>query len=509
MNLNRFKQSWIDSFPGEDNIDTRQRQTPNKMYAQVRGETFPAPELIHFNTSLACSLDWPTPETEQDIAFLSGTTPKELKTYATAYAGHQFGQWAGQLGDGRAIFAGEILNKNLSPIEIQWKGSGLTPYSRRGDGKAVLRSSIREYLVSEAMFHLGIPTTRALSLIKTGQRIARDLMYSGNIEYEDGAVVLRTAKSFTRFGHFQFLQMHENKSDLKKLADFTIERFFPELIGKSNLYLNFYKKVINRTQDMIVQWWRVGFTHGVMNTDNMSILGLTIDYGPFGFLDDFDLDFTPNTTDLPGRRYAFGNQLTISLWNLMALGNALAPLFEQEEDLNLALIDYEKQFKQKFDEMIANKFGFQNTNENISLFTRKAIAFLDKTKYDYTLFFKSLEKDIESLSVLDFNDSDYHNGKYHSELEDFLSKYKEIIKQEGLLEIQRLEIMKKTNPWFIPRNYILYECIEGVKNKQMDLFLKVFKALQNPYENAFPELSKKRPNWAVNTPGCSTLSCSS
>ena len=327
MNLNKITQQYYSLFPADLSGNTMQRQTPGVLLAAVEIEKFQTPELILFNEKLAEEIGLGKIDDEQDAMFLNAAyVPQHLQTYATAYAGHQFGNWAGQLGDGRAIFAGEIANKNGKKTELQWKGAGATPYSRHADGRAVLRSSVREYLMSEAMHHLGIPTTRALSLSFSGENVLRDMMYDGNPAYEKGAVMMRTAESFLRFGHFELLSAQKETDTLKKLTDFTIENYFPEIDSKSPAkYAEFFAEVSNRTSDLIVEWYRVGFVHGVMNTDNMSVLGLTIDYGPFSFLDEYSLNFTSNTTDLPGRRYAFGNQAKIAQWNLWQLANALFP----------------------------------------------------------------------------------------------------------------------------------------------------------------------------------------
>ncbi|MBG3852707.1 YdiU family protein, partial [Xanthomonas hortorum pv. carotae] len=230
-----------------------------------------------------------------------------MQPWAVNYGGHQFGHWAGQLGDGRAISLGEAIGVDGGRYELQLKGAGPTPYSRGADGRAVLRSSIREFLCSEAMHHLGVPTTRALSLVTTGDAVVRDMFYDGRPQREPGAIVCRVAPSFIRFGNFELPSARGDSALLRQWADFTIARDFPELKGAGeNLYAAWFAQVCERTAVMVAHWMRVGFVHGVMNTDNMSILGLTIDYGPYGWVDDYDPDWTPNTTDAQGRRYRFG-----------------------------------------------------------------------------------------------------------------------------------------------------------------------------------------------------------
>ena len=278
--------------------------------------------------------------------------------YATCYGGHQFGNWAGQLGDGRAINLGEIVNQHGKRWTLQLKGAGPTPYARMADGFAVLRSSVREFLCSEAMHHLGIPTTRALSLVTTGEQIVRDMFYDGNPRPEPGAVVCRVAQSFTRFGSFEIFTARGETDVLQQLIDYAIRTDFPHLGEPSpDVYLAWFEEVCRRTAEMIVHWMRVGFVHGVMNTDNMSILGLTIDYGPYGWLEDYDPDWTPNTTDAGLHRYCFGNQPQIAHWNLAQLSQAISPLIEQPEPLQQILDSYEKVFERGWQSMMSPKTG--------------------------------------------------------------------------------------------------------------------------------------------------------
>lgn len=274
-------------------------------------------------------------------------------------------------------------------IELQYKGAGSTPFSRNADGRAVFRSSLREYLMSEAMYHLGISTTRALSLVKTGENVIRDMFYNGHPEAENGAVIIRTAESFIRFGHFELLAARQETETLKQLMDWVIERYFPEIKGNADTekYLNWFREVAQRTADTIVDWFRVGFVHGVMNTDNMSILGLTIDYGPFSVLDEYSLNFTPNTTDLPGRRYAFGKQANIAHWNLFQLANAIFPIINDQEGLEEILNDFSKYFWAGYDKMMAEKLGLDAVKESDQALLLEWQKLMDELKLDYTLFF--------------------------------------------------------------------------------------------------------------------------
>ena len=473
MNLKEITQQYYTLFPADLSGNTMQRQTPGVLLAAVEIEKFQTPEHILFNEKLAEEIGLGKIEDEQDTMFLNAAyAPQHLKTYATAYAGHQFGNWAGQLGDGRAIFAGEIANKNGKKTELQWKGAGATPYSRHADGRAVLRSSVREYLMSEAMHHLGIPTTRALSLSFSGENVLRDMMYDGNPEYEKGAVMMRTAESFLRFGHFELLSAQKETEILKKLTDFTIENYFPEIDATSpHKYAAFFTKISERTSDLMVEWYRVGFVHGVMNTDNMSVLGLTIDYGPFSFLDEYSLNFTSNTTDLPGRRYAFGNQAKIAQWNLWQLANALFPLIKDEKILEKILNDFSTDFWRKHDKMMAAKFGFNEVLKNDDQFFTDAQKIMEDLKIDYTLFFNKLET----------------------------------LKEET----ESKQLMQQNNPKFVLRNYLLFECINEINDGKTDLLNKLLTALENPYTEIYPEFSQKRPPIYDGQTGSSTLSCSS
>ncbi|KIA90167.1 protein adenylyltransferase SelO [Kaistella jeonii] len=514
MNLDKITQPFLDQFPGDFSGNARQRQTPKVLFSTIEIMGFEKPELITFNEKLSQEIGLGKIENEKDLAFLNAASlPEYIKTYATAYAGHQFGNWAGQLGDGRAIYAGEIQNKDGKKNEIQWKGAGATPYSRHADGRAVLRSSVREYLMSEAMHYLGIPTTRALSLSLTGENVMRDMMYDGNPEYEKGAVMLRTAESFLRFGHFELISAQKEIDTLQKLTDFTIENYFPEIDSQSpTKYADLFQTISEKTADLMVEWYRVGFVHGVMNTDNMSILGLTIDYGPFSFLDEYDLNFTPNTTDLPGRRYAFGNQGKIAQWNLWQLANALFPLIKDEKVLEKILNDFTELFWTKHDVMMAKKFGFDSVLESDGPFFTDAQKVMEDLNADYTLFFNQLET-LEENSDLKahFETVFYHRitDDQFKILENFIKTYRERLEQNMISREESLALMQKNNPKFILRNYILFECINELNEGKKDLFNKILIALENPYEEIYPEFSKKRPPIYNDQTGCSTLSCSS
>ncbi len=514
MNLQNITQRYLSLFPGDFSENPMQRQTPKVVFATTKIVEFKEPELIIFNEKLAEEIGLGAIENQEDLQFLNAqSVPLNMKTYATAYAGHQFGNWAGQLGDGRAIYAGEITNEQGKTTEIQWKGAGATPYSRHADGRAVLRSSLREYLISEAMHHLNIPTTRALSLSFTGENVMRDVLYDGNPAYEKGAVITRTAESFLRFGHFELLAAQNEIGTLQELGDFTLENYFPQInLDHEEKYLLLFKEIAERTADLMVEWYRVGFVHGVMNTDNMSILGLSIDYGPFSFLDEYDLNFTPNTTDLPGRRYAFGNQGKIAQWNLWQLANALYPLIKDEKKLEEVLNEFPNYFWKKHDEMWIRKLGFNTflpEDEGLISDLQKTLQDL---KADYTLFFNQLEKLEEPWDLqLLFGEVFYQrpDEKQWQELEIVIRKYNERLKKNTISKAESLQLMNTSNPKFILRNYLLFECINELNEGKKELLHKILLALENPYREVVPEFSRKRPIKYDGQSGCSMLSCSS
>lgn len=513
MNIDQIIQPFIKKFPGDFSGNPIQRVTPKVLFSTITPAGFEIPQLIAFNEKLSEEIGLGKFE-DSDLNFLVGNhLPENIHPYATAYAGHQFGSWAGQLGDGRAILAGEITSKSGKKTEIQWKGSGATPYSRHADGRAVLRSSVREYLMSEAMYHLGVPTTRALSLCFTGEDVIRDMMYNGNPQKEKGAIMIRTAESFLRFGHFELMSAQGEYQTLQELVDYTIQNYFPEVTAThSDKYKDFFKNVCTKTADLMVEWFRVGFVHGVMNTDNMSILGLTIDYGPYSMMDEYDLNFTPNTTDLPGRRYAFGKQGQISQWNLWQLANALHPLIQDEQFLEDTLNHYGNYFWRAHDNMLCNKFGLDQLLEGDENFFSNWQALMQELQLDHTLFFNQLEKHQEKDDLKStFTKVSYTNlnDEMIRKLQHFIQKYEERLSKNTITKEASLELMKKANPKFILRNYLLFECIEEINNGKTDMMKQLTHALENPYQEIYPEFSAKRPSHYDDISGCSMLSCSS
>ena len=523
-----FKKDFVTAFDGDDSGDLQPRQTPGVLYSKAVPTAVKSPLLLAWSDDLAKELEIEKPSPQplkgrnekllnfkDDLKILAGNllTPS-MYPYAACYAGHQFGNWAGQLGDGRAITLGELQTSQGKIWELQLKGAGPTAYSRRADGRAVLRSSVREYLMSEAMYYLGVPTTRALSLVDTGDQVMRDMFYDGNPGYERGAIVMRVAATFLRFGNFEILAARKEMANLSKLADWTIERYFPDITGEDKI-LKWFKEVTERTANLMVEWLRVGFVHGVMNTDNMSILGLTIDYGPYSFVDDYDPNFTPNTTDLPGRRYAFGRQAAVAKWNLGCLAGAIAPLITDQDKLIEILDNYDNFYWNKYYQMMSNKLGFDELKQGDDNLIGKLEKILRIIKPDMTIFYQLLIDVVHfenELSMLNhFKESFYSVFKKEESemLFDFFKEYTKRINSNNINREDSKNKMRENNPRFILRNYLLHQAIEGLEKNDDALFVKLQQAMKEPYSNKFDEFFAKRPDWAATKAGSSMLSCSS
>jgi uncharacterized protein YdiU (UPF0061 family) len=509
-----FENRFVGAFKGDESGDLRPRQTPGVLYSRAIPTPVKNPTLLAWSKELANELGIAKPN-EEDIKIAGGNlVSTSMRPYAACYAGHQFGNWAGQLGDGRAITLAEWEASGKS-WELQLKGAGPTPYSRRADGRAVLRSSVREYLMSEAMHYLGVPTTRALSLVATGDMVLRDMFYNGNAQYEPGAIVMRVAPTFLRFGNFEMLAARNEIENLQKLTEWTISKFFPQIEGKDKI-IRWFEEVVKRTAKLVVEWQRVGFVHGVMNTDNMSILGVTIDYGPYSFVDDFDLNFTPNTTDLPGRRYAFGKQGAVAKWNLGCLGGAIAPLLPDTKELVAVLDGYDDIYWQEYYHMMSQKLGFDDLlSEDIQLMAQVE-KMLSSVKPDMTIFFQllsDLSPDTTSKEeIISHFDQSFYKKLDQTQANAFFNVirlYNERSKKNKAGFELRRERMKKANPRFVLRNYLLHQAIEELEQGQNTLFTKLQEALKDPYSNNWDEFFNKRPDWASQKAGCSMLSCSS
>lgn len=498
------------------------RQVLNAAFSYVTPRIPSHPKLIHVSEEVA-NLIGISSEKTQSEEFLNVFSGKSIlpnsRPFAMNYAGHQFGNWAGQLGDGRAIALAEVEHNNQN-FMLQLKGAGPTPYSRRADGLAVLRSSIREHLCSEAMYHLGVPTTRSLSLILTGDDVLRDVMYDGNPEYEKGAVVCRVAPTFIRFGNFELFSSQNDIENLQKLTDFTIHYYYPEIIidGKDK-YIEFFQKVADKTRKMIVHWQRVGFVHGVMNTDNMSILGLTIDFGPYGWLEDYNPNWTPNTTDNQNRRYRFGNQPDVAQWNLYQLANALYPLIGEAEPLESILNNFHELYEVDYINMMRGKLGLSKILKDDKKLILELENVLQLSETDMTIFFRELstiKKEYSAGCGISLVNNAFYNPKEISKTilkgwEKWFTKYINRIKLEDESDAIRKAKMNLINPKYVLRNYMAQIAIDAANNEDYSIVNELYTLLKNPYDDQ-PEFEKwysKRPDWARVKIGCSMLSCSS
>ena len=506
--------------PADSDLSNTRRQVYNACFSLVTPRVPSKPRLLHYADELAETLGFSKEEmsSEAFLNLVSGSAVyPDSKPYAMAYAGHQFGNWAGQLGDGRAINLFEMLSQNKR-WTLQLKGAGETPYSRTADGLAVLRSSVREHLCSEAMYYLGVPTTRSLSLVTTGDSVLRDILYNGNPAYEPGAVVCRVAPTFIRFGNFQLFAARKDITNLKALADYTINYFYPEIQSEGKeKYLQFYQEIVNRTVAMVLHWQRVGFVHGVMNTDNMSILGLTIDYGPYGWLEDYDSDWTPNTTDKEGRRYRFRNQPDIALWNLVQLGNALYPLIEDIPSMEQVLNSYSQQFDSQFPIIQQQKLGLAAEYE--SAFQDELTTLLTASETDMTIFYRNLanivKTDTPDEALAKVTLAFYQPDKIVTTLKtnwlNWFELYLTKLKEERLADVERKAAMNLVNPKYVLRNYMAQLAIEAAEKGDNSLINELYTVLKKPYDeqSEYEKWFAKRPDWARHKVGCSMLSCSS
>lgn len=494
------------SLPRDPSDDNRPRQVHGALWSPVRPTPVSAPSLLAWSPEVAALLQLSEADVRALLPVLSGNATAEgVQPFAANYGGHQFGHWAGQLGDGRAIGVGE-----LNGFELQLKGAGPTPYSRRGDGRAVLRSSIREFLCSEAMRHLGVPTTRALSLVRTGDQVLRDMFYDGNAALEPGAIVCRVAPSFLRFGNFELCASRDDVPLLRRLVDFTLEHYYP---GHS--VETFLVEVAQRTARLMAQWQAVGFVHGVMNTDNMSILGVTIDYGPYGWVDDFDPGWTPNTTDAQQRRYRYGAQPGIGLWNVERLGVALLPLLEEARVVE-ALREYEVTFEREANERFSAKVGLAASAETPELMNA-LFSWLAKEETDLTNFFRALATVVPLARpevfppVLRACFYGAPGAAHEAEGLQWLQRWWDLTRTQasapGVLAVR----MNAVNPKYVLRNYLAQEAIDAAHAGDDSKVHALQDVLRRPFDEqpGREAWAQRRPDWARHKPGCSALSCSS
>ncbi len=515
----RFDNAFVRDLPGDPLRERRVRQVEGALWSAVEPEPVAAPRMLAWSAGMAAELgldaDWM--ESPAGAATLAGNRLLPgMQAFASNYGGHQFGHWAGQLGDGRAIGLGEVVDAAGHRWELQLKGAGPTPYSRTADGRAVLRSSLREFLCSEAMHHLGVPTTRALSLVATGEPVVRDMFYDGHPAPEPGAVVCRVAPSFIRFGHFELPASRGDVPLLRTLVDFCIARDFPHLRGEGEaLRGDWFTEVCERTAVMVAHWMRVGFVHGVMNTDNMSILGLTIDYGPYGWLDDFDPDWTPNTTDRQHRRYRFGQQPQVAYWNLGRLAGALSPLFDGPDVLQSGLRRYVEAYEEAERGTIAAKLGLSECRDEDQARMQALRGLLKQGSIDMTLFFRQLAHlDATAPSLQPFEGAFYDEAKRDAvapALLDWLRTYAARASDDPLPAEHRKALMDASNPRYVPRNYLAQEAIDLAEAGDLSRLHALMEVMRHPYDDqpGHEAFARRRPDWARDRAGCSMLSCSS
>lgn len=533
----KFDNRFLAQLPVDPETQNFRRQVEGACCSLVSPTPTSAPKLVAYSAEVAESLGLSEDDCQSDEflrAFSGNQLLPGMESFANCYGGHQFGNWAGQLGDGRAMNIGELVH-NGQRQTLQLKGAGPTPYSRTADGLAVLRSSVREFLCSEAMFHLGVPTTRALSLCLTGDLVARDMFYDGDVKDEQGAVVCRVAPSFTRFGSFEIFASRGDVETLKSLANYTIKTDFPYLLATDqreadlDVYLKWFQEICDTTAEMVVHWMRVGFVHGVMNTDNMSIHGLTIDYGPYGWLEDYDPLWTPNTTDAQGRRYCFENQPKIAHWNLYQLANALLPLLASEglegtEALETILNSFGERYVELWQGMMASKLGIKTfepvTDQQL---VDELFQVLQLVETDMTIFYRELanldmETEDDDALLASIYDAYYQapNEDATAKMLHWLKIYRARLQKENEGadsgdNADRIKSMNAVNPKYVLRNFLAQLAIDQAEEGDFSLVEEQLDVLRKPYEDqpgkeAFAE---KRPEWARDRAGCSMLSCSS
>lgn len=476
-------------------------------YSRVSPSPLRNPAMLLWNSELAAELSLPEADahSEANARLFSGSQPEgsenqQADSFASVYSGHQFGVWAGQLGDGRAITLGELSDRQQTSQEIQLKGAGMTPYSRSGDGRAVLRSSIREYLCSEAMHALGIPTTRALSLCGATDFVFRE-------QPENAAVVCRVAPSFIRFGHFEHWYYQRRHDQLKQLADFVLSHYYPALLAEANPYQALLREVAQRTARLIAAWQAVGFMHGVLNTDNMSMLGLTLDYGPFGFMEAFNEQHICNHSDHQGR-YAYHMQPSIGLWNLRALGQALLPLIGSVEATEAALEHYKPSFVQAWQQQLRNKFGLPAELADPATLSSLAdswFTMLQNNHADFSLSFRRLSQIGNQPCKEDAAFTDLFIDR--DSASQWLQSYRAVLQADRRPEQQRRQAMLSHNPKYVLRNYLAQQAIAQAQTGDLSELHRLQQVLSRPFDEQaeHEEYAALPPDWAAEL----EVSCSS
>ena len=464
-------------------------ELPQEFYNLQNWQGFDNPLLVIENAQLKQELGFDNIEQQKLLDIFNGLSSIEnLKPLSMVYSGHQFGQYVEQLGDGRGLLLGEIDSSEGS-IDIHLKGAGKTPYSRFGDGRAVLRSVIREYLCGEAMHALSIPTSRALMIIGSDEIVIRE-------KSETAAMLARTAKTHIRFGNFEYFHYNKKLEHVKVLADFCIDNYPAYFSKAKNIYEEFFRSVVKQTAVMIAQWQACGFNHGVMNTDNMSILGETFDYGPYGFMEDYLPTYVCNHSDHQGR-YAFKNQPYIGLWNCSALGHALSSLISEEAQGEI-LQTYEEIFQSTLAKLFRKKLGLKQDQSEDAALIQGLLDIMESEKLDYTNTFRNLTQAL--------------TNKVTPELDSAVAKswivsFQERQTKEGLSVDKKVSSMNQVNPKFILRNYMAQEAIEAAQNNDFSALETLIIILSKPFEEheEFQNFANKSPAWAKDL----EISCSS
>ena len=465
---------------------------PDYFYTRQEPTPLLNPRLVAYSPAAGQLLSLDDRQRDRLTSICSGNSHwPGSQPLAMVYSGHQFGAYNPQLGDGRGLLLGELVNELGEKWDLHLKGAGQTPYSRFGDGRAVLRSCVREFLASEALYHLGIPTTRALCVVTSETPVQRETV-------EAGSTLLRLARSHIRFGHFEYFYYTGNHSALQKLADYTIEQNFPDF---TNNYEQFFKEVVRRTAVLIAKWQAAGFAHGVMNTDNMSIIGDTFDYGPFGFMDDFDWHFICNHSDHHGR-YAFSQQPEIGYWNCGKLGQALVPLFDDPEPIQEALDEYPDIYAQTYTRLMVNKLGFEEVEADDATLIQDLLQVLHDSRCDYTLFLRTLcdfpaTGSVEKLQKL----------SNHPSLLPWLEKYQARLNKNQVDNKTRQQLMKQRNPKYILRNYLAQQAIQQAEEGNYREIENLMSVLKAPFDE-HPDSARyaaEPPSWSKQL----EVSCSS
>ena len=470
------------------NFDNSYSKLPDSFKENIKPVKVKKPELVLLNEDLAKELDLNFSNLEKDklsALFAGNILPQDSNSIAQAYAGHQFGHFT-MLGDGRAVLIGEHLSKNKNRHDIQFKGSGKTAFSRNGDGRAAIGPMLREYIISEAMYHLGIPTTRSLAVVKTGENIIRETTLKG-------AILTRIASSHIRVGTFQYISARNKKDELELLFDYVINRHYPDIKESKNKAIALLKIVLNRQVNLVTNWMRVGFIHGVMNTDNMSISGETIDYGPCAFMDIYDPKTVFSSIDKMGR-YAYCNQPIITKWNLSRFAECLIPLIDNDQNKAIEIAtevinSFEKIYEEKWLHMMRDKLGlFDNEKKDKSLIL-DLLTWMHQNNVDYTNTFCHL-MDNEIKKDLKYDDEGFINWK---------KRWKNRLKTKNIIPEKSIRLMRNTNPIVIPRNHKVEEALKSAEENDLKPINEILKVLRKPYTKQedilnyqIPKLTKEK-----------------